>query len=78
MDTKYTKSNGELATKLYEISKDHPKSQKDQARDMRYMPTELYNLFHGQRIMKIQDAERIADYLGYRVELVKKGENNDD
>lgn len=72
MDAKYIETNGEIAKKLYEISKDHPKSQKDQARDMHYMPTELYNLFHGQRIMHIEDAERIADYLGYEIKLQRK------
>lgn len=72
MDAKYIETNGEIAKKLYEISKDHPKSQKDQARDMKYIPMELHNFFHGKRIMHIEDAERIADYFGYRLELVRK------
>ena len=72
MDEKYMVTNGEIAKKLYEISKDHPKSQKDQARDMRYLPMELHNFFHGKRIMHIEDAERIADYLGYEIKLQRK------
>lgn len=70
----YTKENGELTKELYELSKAFGKSQKLQAREMRYMPTELTYYFHGKRIMHIEDAERIADYLGYRLKLVKKGE----
>ena len=68
----YTKENGELTKKLFELSKAFGKSQKVQAREMRYMPTELCYYFHGKRIMHIEDAERIADYLGYEIKLQRK------
>jgi transcriptional regulator with XRE-family HTH domain len=69
----YTKANGSIAQQLYEISKASNKTQRQQAMDMKYLPLELSYLFHGRRIMKIADAERIADYLGYELKLVRKG-----
>ena len=74
MDEKYTKINGNIAKVLFEISKQSNVTQHKQALDMKYLPTEFHNLFHGKRIMKMEDAERIADYLGYEIKLIKKGE----
>ena len=69
---KYEELNGELTKKLYTRSKLEDSTQHQQAVDMGYMPLELNALFHGNRIMRIADAEKIADYLGYRIELVRK------
>lgn len=70
----YSTRNGELAKKLYEISQKSGRSQKEIAWDASMMPIELSQCFHGRKIMYIDDAERIAKCLGYRIELVKEGE----
>lgn len=71
-EEKYEKYNGELCEKLHQISHSLDISVRQQAVDMGYTPIELHNIFHQKRIMHIEDAERIADYLGYRIELIKK------
>lgn len=72
MKTDIPKANGELTKMLYELASNHTISQRQQAIDMGYHPLSYSHMFHGKQLMHIEDAEKIANYLGYRIELVKK------